>query len=130
MLASPLIIGSVRYTDTPDAPRGFQAKSSMNDVSRRHPRAADRHGDAAGGSGAHGAPRRAGRFANGGPHPPLGSRFWRWPRGGPAAFAERWRVAPDFRCGLDAAGNAARPVVWWLGHATVLLRIGGLHVIT
>jgi L-ascorbate metabolism protein UlaG (beta-lactamase superfamily) len=114
----------------------------MNDVSRRHPRAADRHGDAAGGSGAHGAPRRAGRFANGDPHPPIGSGFWRWqrerraaglphaPTEGYAAFAERWRVAPDFRCGLDAAGNAARPVVWWLGHATVLLRIGGLHVIT
>jgi L-ascorbate metabolism protein UlaG (beta-lactamase superfamily) len=114
----------------------------MNDESRREPRVADRRGDAAGESSPHGASRIDGRFANADPHPSIGAGFWRWqrerraaglphaPAEGYAAFAERWRTIPDFRCGLGEAHVAARPCVWWLGHATVLLRIGGLHVIT
>src|SRR5262245_44587782 len=107
----------------------------MNDESRRD-RAFDR--DFAGESHPHGAHRRDGRFANPDAHPRIGAGFWRWqrerraaglphaPAEGYAAFAERWRMNPDFRFRLDAA----RPAVWWLGHATVLLRIAGLHVIT
>ena len=81
------------------------------------------------------------RFVN--PDPvSIGGDFWRWqrerraaalprpPAEGYATFAQRWRVTPDFGYGSSVAGDDARPVVWWLGHATVLLRIGGLHVIT
>ncbi len=76
------------------------------------------------------------RFENLDSHAPVGTGFWRWqrerlaaglpkpPREGYAEFARRWRVTPDF----SQPGTA--PVAWWLGHATVLLRIGGLHVIT
>lgn len=68
------------------------------------------------------------------PHSDIGQGLlrWRWekllagvpkpPRDGYQAFAERWVVLPDF--------NGSGPRAWWLGHATVLLRIGGLHVIT
>jgi L-ascorbate metabolism protein UlaG (beta-lactamase superfamily) len=68
----------------------------------------------------------------------IGEGFWRWqrerrrqglphpPPEGYTAFAERWLVRPDFDAGLQTQGNA----VWWLGHATVLLRLGGLHLIT
>jgi len=74
------------------------------------------------------------RYANLDPHPHMGQGFLRWqrerraaglpkpPREGYVAFADRWRVAPDFSPG--------GPKAWWLGHATVLLRIGGLHLIT
>ena len=66
----------------------------------------------------------------------IGDGFWRWqrerhrlslprpPLEGYAAFAERWSMKPDFS--PSQAANA----VWWLGHATVLLRLGGLHLIT
>ena len=92
------------------------------------------------------------RFVNTDPSVRIGGDFWRWqrerraaglprpPADGYDAFARRWRVAPDFGYGLrvrldssDVEANdiqPARPVVWWLGHATVLLRIGELHVIT
>ena len=74
------------------------------------------------------------RYTNLDSHPAIGHNVWRWqrerlaaglpkpPKEGYAAFADRWRVVPDFAPGPDRA--------WWLGHATVLLRIGGLHVIT
>jgi L-ascorbate metabolism protein UlaG (beta-lactamase superfamily) len=48
------------------------------------------------------------------------------PADGYDAFARYWRVRPDFK--LEAAPS--RPAVWWLGHATVLLRVNGLHIIT
>jgi L-ascorbate metabolism protein UlaG (beta-lactamase superfamily) len=38
------------------------------------------------------------------------------------AFRQRWWQRADFGGSEDAA--------WWLGHACVLLRVGGLHVIT
>src|SRR5579872_694424 len=62
--------------------------------------------------------------------------FWRWqrerrmtgvphpPAAGYPAFAEAWRVPADF------GGDTGVPRFWWLGHATVLLRIGGAYVIT
>ena len=81
---------------------------------------------------------RQGGFVNLDPGVHIGGDFWRWqrerraaglpaaPQDGYAAFAERWRTTPDFDHGL--AGT--RPVAWWLGHATVLVRMGGAHVIT
>ena len=74
-------------------------------------------------------------FHNLDPHAPIGGNLlrWRWekfragvpkpPEGGYAAFERRWLVRPEF-----PAGGEAR--VWWLGHATVLLRLGDLHIIT
>ncbi len=49
------------------------------------------------------------------------------PAEGYDAFAQRWRVPPDFMLGASAA---SQPAVWWLGHATVLVRVNGLHIIT
>lgn len=75
------------------------------------------------------------RFSNLDPHAPIGGNLlrWRWekfragvpkpPQGGYAAFAQHWLAAPDFTPGPE-------PRIWWLGHATVLLRVGGLHLIT
>jgi L-ascorbate metabolism protein UlaG (beta-lactamase superfamily) len=75
------------------------------------------------------------RFSNIDPHAAIGGNVLRWqwekfraglpkpPRGGYAAFADQWRVPADFSQDLNSR-------VWWLGHATVLLRIGGLHIIT
>lgn len=69
----------------------------------------------------------------------IGGDLWRWrrerraaglprpPTEGYDAFARHWRVQPDFKFGASAASQTA---VWWLGHATVLLRINGLHIIT
>jgi L-ascorbate metabolism protein UlaG (beta-lactamase superfamily) len=69
----------------------------------------------------------------------VGGDFWRWqrerrtarlpraPAQGYAAFERAWRTEPDFGAGGSATGA---PMIWWLGHATVLLRVGGLHVIT
>lgn len=75
------------------------------------------------------------RYSNLDEHMPIGSGLLRWrmekwladvpkpPAGGYRAFAERWRVLPDF-------APDPSPRVWWLGHATVLLRLGNLHLIT
>ncbi|MGE5624828.1 MAG: MBL fold metallo-hydrolase [Bacillota bacterium] len=64
----------------------------------------------------------------------MGRGVWRWqwerrfaglprpPNEGYAAFASRWSLPPDF-----GAGGAR---AWWLGHATVLLRVGGLYLVT
>ena len=58
---------------------------------------------------------------------------WQWQRWQsqlpkPPAEAHRsWRVAPDLALLHAPAGN---PSVTWIGHATVLLRIGGLNVLT
>ena len=69
----------------------------------------------------------------------IGGDVWRWrrerraaglprqPEGGYDAFARRWSVKPDFA--VEPA-HQARPAVWWLGHATVLLRINGRYLIT
>ena len=46
----------------------------------------------------------------------------RAPVGGYSAFIERWWQRADFSGNSDAA--------WWLGHACVLIRVGGLHVLT
>ena len=74
------------------------------------------------------------RYSNLDPDIVMTKGVWRWqrqrlaaglpkpPKEGYAAFKERWLVTPDFTPGP--------PRAWWLGHATVLLRIGGLHVIT
>lgn len=78
-------------------------------------------------------------FRNPDPDVRIGGDIWRWrrerraaglpkkPEGGYAAFAERWLMQPDFT--LDPAQHT-RPAVWWLGHATVLLRINGQHILT
>ena len=75
------------------------------------------------------------RFTNLDPHAPIGGNLlrWRWekflagvpkpPRGGYEAFCKQWLAAPDFTA-------SPGPRVWWLGHATVLLRVGGLHLLT
>ena len=78
-------------------------------------------------------------FRNLDPGVRIGGDFWRWrrerrasglprqPDGGYATFAERWLIQPDFT--IDPS-RASRPAVWWLGHATVLLRINGQHILT
>jgi L-ascorbate metabolism protein UlaG (beta-lactamase superfamily) len=78
------------------------------------------------------------RFANLDSHIPIGhgALKWMWqrrlaglpkpPAEGYAAFAQRSFMRPDF----TAEPASAAPRVWWLGHATVLLRIAGLHIIT
>jgi L-ascorbate metabolism protein UlaG (beta-lactamase superfamily) len=78
-------------------------------------------------------------FRNLDPQARIGGDFWRWrrerraaglprqPDGGYKTFAERWLMQPDFRYDPSSASHSA---VWWLGHATVLLRINGMHVIT
>lgn len=75
------------------------------------------------------------RFANLDQEIQIGHGVWRWqlerrlaglprpPRDGYAAFAERWHVPADF----TAPGDLR---CWWLGHATVLLRLGSLHLLT
>lgn len=61
--------------------------------------------------------------------------FWRWqwerrvaglPRPPDAAHRD-WRVAPNLALLHGAAGN---PSVTWIGHATLLVRLGGLNVLT
>ncbi|HLW75316.1 MAG TPA: MBL fold metallo-hydrolase, partial [Gammaproteobacteria bacterium] len=79
--------------------------------------------------------RLAKRYANLDPHARIGEGFLHWqfqrhaaglpkpPREGYTAFAERWHVPADFATPGD-------PRAWWLGHATVLLRLGSLHLLT
>lgn len=61
--------------------------------------------------------------------------FWRWqwerrvaglPKP-PAASHRDWRVAPQLALLHGPAGN---PGVTWIGHATLLVRLGGLNVLT
>lgn len=66
----------------------------------------------------------------------IGGDFWRWrrerralglpqpPAQGYADFAREWRVPADF------GDTGAGPRVWWLGHATVLLRLAGCYLVT
>ncbi|HMM46369.1 MAG TPA: MBL fold metallo-hydrolase [Thiobacillaceae bacterium] len=65
----------------------------------------------------------------------LGRGFWRWqwerktrglPRP-PAPSHRNWRVAPDLAALHSPVSN---PSVTWIGHATLLLRLGGLNVLT
>ncbi len=74
-------------------------------------------------------------FVNLDPAVRIGGDFRRWqrerrqqrlpppPQLGYQAFAQRWCQPPDFSA-------ADEPLVWWLGHASVLLRLGGRHIIT
>lgn len=74
-------------------------------------------------------------FQNLDPEVRPGRGFWRWQwerktRGlppPPAAAHRDWRVAPDLALVQSPAAN---PSVTWIGHATLLLRIGGLNVLT
>ncbi|NKF22138.1 MBL fold metallo-hydrolase [Solimonas marina] len=77
-------------------------------------------------------------FVNPGPERPIGGDFWRWrrerraagvpkpPAAGYPAFTAEWRVDADF----SIAERDPQPRIWWLGHACLLLRIGGLWVLT
>ena len=72
--------------------------------------------------------RAADGFRNNYPHPEKGG-FWRWKwdqlRGGlPRNPAEGYRFA------AATPNLVANPSVTWVGHATVLLRVGGLSVLT
>jgi N-acyl-phosphatidylethanolamine-hydrolysing phospholipase D len=76
-----------------------------------------------------------GGFRNLDPAARIGQGFlrWQWQRrlGGlpkpPEAAHRDWRVAPDLALLHSTTGN---PSVTWIGHATVLLRLGGLNVLT
>lgn len=80
-------------------------------------------------------PRLAKRYTNLDPQARIGEGFFHWqfqrhaaglpkpPREGYTAFAERWQLPADFTASGDLRG-------WWLGHATVLLRVGKLHLVT
>lgn len=77
-------------------------------------------------------------FVNPDPSVRVGGDFWRWrrerraaglprpPAAGYAAFAREWRQPADF----SVAPDDARPRVWWLGHACVLLRLAGKWILT
>lgn len=84
-------------------------------------------------------PHRAVRgFLNPDPSVPIGGDLLRWsrerraaglprpPAEGYAAFARRWRVDADF----TAVEPQERARIWWLGHACLLLRAAGRHVLT
>ena len=49
------------------------------------------------------------------------------PKDGYEVFARHWRMKPDF---TPDPSLGTRPLVWWLGHATVLLQFQGLYVLT
>ena len=74
-------------------------------------------------------------FQNTNPEARPGRGFWRWQwerktRGlpkPPASSHRDWRVAPDLALVQSPAGN---PSVTWIGHATLLLRMGGINVLT
>lgn len=65
----------------------------------------------------------------------IGKGFWRWQwarrtaglPSPPAASHRDWRVTPDLALLHTPAGN---PRVTWIGHATVLLWLGGINVLT
>jgi L-ascorbate metabolism protein UlaG (beta-lactamase superfamily) len=67
-------------------------------------------------------------FRNNYPHPKKGS-FWRWKW-------QQWRdglparPAEGYRFDTAKADLSTNPSVTWIGHATVLLRIGGINVLT
>lgn len=75
-------------------------------------------------------------FVNLDPEVPIGGDFGRWrrerrrqrlpppPRHGYPCFIQRWYQPADF------SDSVEQPVVWWLGHASVMLRLGGQHIIT
>jgi L-ascorbate metabolism protein UlaG (beta-lactamase superfamily) len=74
-------------------------------------------------------------FRNPDPAARVGGGFWRWqwtrrlhglPKPPDAAHRD-WRVAPDLALLHGTDGN---PSVTWIGHATVLVRLGGLNVLT
>ena len=72
--------------------------------------------------------RAAEGFRNNYPHPKKGG-FWRWKwdqlrEGLPRNPEEGWRFE------TAKPQLAANPSVTWVGHATVLLRVGGLNVLT
>ena len=125
-----------RYTDT--GRRASPADARVNDESRQRPRCGEHVGNAAGDSGPRCASRGE-RFENLEPHLRIGDGFWRWqrerraaglPRRRPRATRPSRSAGARRRTSATAATPGAAPVVWWLGHATVLLRVGGLHVIT
>ena len=76
-------------------------------------------------------------FQNPDPAARIGGDFWRWrrerraagvpqpPQAGYRAFAAQWTQAPDFTL---APAESRR--VWWIGHATVLLHLNGLWILT
>ena len=74
-------------------------------------------------------------FRNLDPDARMGEGFarWQWERWKsglpkpPAAAHRSWRVAPDLAL---LHSSAANPSVTWIGHATVLLRLGGINVLT
>ncbi len=74
-------------------------------------------------------------FRNLDPGARMGQGFarWQWERWKsrlpkpPAAAHRNWRVAPDLALLHSPAAN---PSVTWIGHATVLLRLGGINVLT
>lgn len=74
-------------------------------------------------------------FRNLDPEARVAEGFWRWqwarrqkglPKAPHAAHRD-WRVAPDLALMHGPGGN---PSVTWIGHATVLVRLGGLNVLT
>lgn len=74
-------------------------------------------------------------FRNLDPDARIGEGYWRWQWARrtaglpppPAASHRDWRVASDLALLHTPAGN---PSVTWIGHATVLLRLGGINVLT
>lgn len=74
-------------------------------------------------------------FRNLDPDARIGKGFWRWQWARrtaglpppPAASHRDWRVAPDLALLQAPGGN---PSVTWIGHATVLLRLGDINVLT
>jgi N-acyl-phosphatidylethanolamine-hydrolysing phospholipase D len=74
-------------------------------------------------------------FRNLDPAARIGQGFlrWQWERRlsglpkPPEAAHRGWRVAPDL---AQLRSPAVNPSVTWIGHATVLLRLGGLNVLT